>query len=146
MLQNQGKTYEDYISYLKDVVKEFSGYLSSTQLLGNPMISTISGQLMINSIPQTTKPFPPVFTPSQFSEEGVSKLLGTVKASKYKTENRAIKPMETLKPTDQMKQDEKKSDVKQTLSLSSFVRRSKSTQCQVLKNSYHISLGKSGSV
>nr|XP_022314597.1 uncharacterized protein LOC111119075 [Crassostrea virginica] len=79
MLQNQEKTYEDYISYLKDVVKEFSGYLSSTQLLGNPMISTISGPLTIKSIPQTTKLIPSVFIPGQFSEEDVSKLLGTVK-------------------------------------------------------------------
>nr|XP_022315207.1 E3 ubiquitin-protein ligase TRIM71-like [Crassostrea virginica]XP_022315208.1 E3 ubiquitin-protein ligase TRIM71-like [Crassostrea virginica]XP_022315209.1 E3 ubiquitin-protein ligase TRIM71-like [Crassostrea virginica] len=143
MLQNQGKIYEDYISYLKDVVEEFSGYLSSTQLLGNPMISTMSGHLTINSIPQTTKPFPPVFTPGQFSEEDVSKLLGTVNASKYKQDNRAIKPMETLKPTDQMKQDEKKSDVKQTLSLSSFVTKVK--EYTGVRNAYHISLGKSGS-
>nr|XP_022312982.1 E3 ubiquitin-protein ligase TRIM71-like [Crassostrea virginica] len=146
MLQNQGKTYEDYISYLKDVVKEFSGYLSSTQLLGNPMISTKSGQLTIKSIPQTTKPIPSVFTPGQFSEEDVSKLLGTINASTYKPENRAIKPMETLKPTDQMKQDEKKSDVKQTLSLSSFVTKVKEYTVPGVKNAYHVSLGKSGSV
>ncbi|XP_078318935.1 uncharacterized protein LOC144620856 [Crassostrea virginica] len=146
MLQNQGKTYEDYISYLKDVVKEFSGYLSSTQLLGNPMISTISGQLTIKSIPQTTKPFPSVFTPGQFSEEDVSKLLGTVNDSTYKQENRAIKPLETLKPTDQMKQDEKKSDVKQTLSLSSFVTKVKEYTLPGVKHAYHVSLGKSGSV
>nr|XP_022315206.1 E3 ubiquitin-protein ligase TRIM71-like [Crassostrea virginica] len=146
MLQNQGKTYEDYISYLKDVVKEFSGYLSSTQLLGNPMISTISGQLAIKSIPQTTKPFPPVFTPGQFSEEDVSKLLGTVNVSKYKPENRAIKPMETLKPTDEMKQDEKKSVVKQTLSLSSFLTKVKKYTVPGVQNAHHVSLGKSGSV
>ncbi|XP_078318800.1 uncharacterized protein LOC111119386 [Crassostrea virginica] len=146
MLQNQGKTYEDYISYLKDVVKEFSDYLSSTHLLGNPMISTISGQLTIKPIPQTTKPFPPVFTPGQFSEEDVSKLLGTVNASKYKPENRAIKSMKTLRPTDQMNQDEKKSHVKQTLSLSSFVTKVKEYTVSGVKNAYHISLGKSGSV
>nr|XP_022315205.1 uncharacterized protein LOC111119385 [Crassostrea virginica] len=146
MLQNQGKTYEDYISYLKDVVIEFSGYLSSTQLLGNPMISTISGHLTIKSIPQTTKPIPSVFTPGQFSEEDVSKLLGTVNASNCKAEKRTIKPMETLKPTDQMEQDKKKSDVNQTLSLSSFVTKVKEYTVSDVKNPFHISLGKSGSV
>ena len=51
--------------------------------------------------------------------------------------------METLKPTDQMKQGEKKSDVKQTLSLSSFVTEVKEYTVPGIQHTNHVSLGKS---
>ena len=143
ILQSQGKTYQDYISYLNDVVKEFSGYLSSTQLSGNPMISTISGQFNIKSIPQTTKPIPSLFTPGQFSKKDVTKLLGKVSTSKCKPEDRTIKSMET----DQTKQDQKKSNYEnQKLPLSSSVTKVREYVVSGVTNAYHMSQGKTASI
>ncbi|XP_065923187.1 E3 ubiquitin-protein ligase TRIM71-like [Magallana gigas] len=150
MLQSQDKTYQDYISYLEDLVKQFHGYLSSTQLQSNPIIFSLSEHLKIRPIPETNKPVPPEFTAGQYSKEDVAKLLGRVTVPDAKAENRKIKPMETavstqMKPTGkQRKQDREKSDVKQTLSLSSSVTKVREYTVPGVDGVYHISIGKSG--
>ncbi|XP_052685924.1 tripartite motif-containing protein 2-like [Crassostrea angulata] len=152
MLHSQDKTYQDYISYLEDLVKQFHGYLSSTQLQNNPIIFSLSEHLKIRPIPETTKPVPPVFTAGQYSKEDVAKLLGRVTVPDTKPENRKIKPMETavstqLKPTGkQRKQDREKSEVKQSLSLSlsSSVTKVREYTVPGVNRVYHVSLDKSG--
>nr|XP_034313595.1 E3 ubiquitin-protein ligase TRIM71-like [Crassostrea gigas] len=150
MLQSQDKPYQDYISYLEDLVKQFQGYLSSTQLQNNQIIFSLSEHLKIRPIPETTKPVPPEFTAGQYSKEDVAKLLGRVTVPDTKPENRKIKPMETavstqLKPTGkQRKQDREKSDVKQTLSLSASVTKVREYTVPGVNRVHHISLGKSG--
>ncbi|XP_065923741.1 E3 ubiquitin-protein ligase TRIM71 [Magallana gigas] len=150
MLQSQDKTYQDYISYLEDLVKQFQGYLFSTQLQNNPIIFSVSEHLKIRPIPETTKPVPPVFAAGQYSKEEVAKLLGRVTVPATKPENRKIKPMETaastqLKPTGkQRKQDREKSDIKQTLSLSSSVTKVREYTVPGADSVVHVSLGKSG--
>uniref|UniRef100_A0A8W8HZP5 B box-type domain-containing protein n=1 Tax=Magallana gigas TaxID=29159 RepID=A0A8W8HZP5_MAGGI len=150
MLQSQDKTYQDYISYLEDLVKQFQGYLSSTQLQNSPIIFSLSELLKIRSIPETTKPVPPEFTAGQYSKQDVAKLLGRVTVPDTKPENRKIKPMETavstqMKPTGkQRKQDREKSDMKQTLSLSSSVTKVREYTVSGVGSVWHVSLGKSG--
>ncbi|XP_065923740.1 E3 ubiquitin-protein ligase TRIM71-like [Magallana gigas] len=150
MLQSQDKTCQDYISHLEDLVKQFQGYLSSTQLQNNPIIFSLTEHLKIRPIPETTKPVPPVFTAGQYRKEDVIKLLGRVTVPDTKPENRKIKPMETapstpLKPTGkQRKQDREKSDVKQTLSLSSSVTKVREYTVPGVDGVSHVSLGKSG--
>nr|XP_034312101.1 uncharacterized protein LOC109619492 isoform X2 [Crassostrea gigas] len=148
-LKSQDKTYQDYISYLEDLAREFHGYLSSTEVQSNPLILSQPDQLKIKSIPKSIIPVPPVFTAGQYSKEDVSKLLGRVTAPDTKPENRKIKPMETastqLKPTEQQKkQDREKSDIKQTLSLSSSVTKVREYTVPGVNNVHHISLGKAG--
>nr|XP_034312074.1 uncharacterized protein LOC117684372 [Crassostrea gigas] len=148
-LQSQNKTYQDYISHLNNLVKEIHGYLSSTKLQNNPIIFSLSDQLKIQPIPETTKPVPPVFTAGQYSKEDVAKLLGKVTVPDIKPENREIKPMEIastqLKLTEkEMKQVGEKSDVKPTLSLSSSVTKVREYTVPGVYNVCHISLGKSG--
>eukprot|EP00105_Crassostrea_gigas_P015822 XP_011432953.1 PREDICTED: tripartite motif-containing protein 2 [Crassostrea gigas] len=148
MLQSQDKTCQDYISYLEDLVKQFQGYLSSTQLQNNPILFSLSEHLKILPTPETTKPVPPEFTAGQYSKEDVVKLLGRVTVPDTKPENRKIKPIETpstqLKLTEkQRKQDREKSDVKQTLSLSSSVTKVREYTVPGVGSVYHISLGKS---
>eukprot|EP00105_Crassostrea_gigas_P041047 XP_019925195.1 PREDICTED: uncharacterized protein LOC109619492 [Crassostrea gigas] len=148
-LKSQDKTYQDYISYLEDLVREFHGYMSSTKVQGNPLILSQPDQLKIKPIPKTIIPVPPVFNAGQYSKEDVSKLLGRVTVPDTKPENRKIKPMETastqLKPTEQQKkQDRAKSDMKQTLFLSSSVTKVGEYKVPGVDNVCHISLGKSG--
>nr|XP_034312099.1 uncharacterized protein LOC109619492 isoform X1 [Crassostrea gigas]XP_034312100.1 uncharacterized protein LOC109619492 isoform X1 [Crassostrea gigas] len=148
-LKSQDKTYQDYISYLEDLVREFHGYLSSTKVQSNPLILSQPDQLKIKPIPKTIIPVPPVFTAGQYSKKNVSKLLGRVTDPDTKPEIREIKPMKTastqLKPTEQpRKQDREKSDVKQTLSLSSSVTKVREYTVPGVNNVCHISLGKSG--
>nr|XP_034312093.1 uncharacterized protein LOC109618815 [Crassostrea gigas] len=148
-LKSQDKTYQDYISYLEDLVREFHGYLSSTKVQSNPLILSQPDQLKIQSIPKTIIPVPPVFTAGQYSKEDVIKLLGRVTAPDTKPQNRKIKPMETastqLKPTEQLrKQDKEKSDMKQTLSLSSSITKVREYKVPGVNSVCHISLGKSG--
>ncbi|XP_052685587.1 uncharacterized protein LOC128165251 [Crassostrea angulata] len=148
-LQSQHNTYKDYISYLKDLVTEFHGYLSSIKLQNNPLIFSLVDRLNIQPIPETTKPVPPVFTAGQYSKKDVSKLLGRVTAPDIKPENREIKPMEMastqLKPTEkQKKQDREKSDMKQTLSLSSSFTEVREYTVPGLSDVNHMSFGKPG--
>ncbi|XP_052719407.1 uncharacterized protein LOC128191386 [Crassostrea angulata] len=94
-LQSQDKTFEDYISYLGDLLKKFNGYLSSTELQNYPIIFSISDHLNIRPIPETTKAVPPIFTAGQYNKEDVTKLLGKVTVPEPKPENSKIKPTET---------------------------------------------------
>eukprot|EP00105_Crassostrea_gigas_P044014 XP_019928162.1 PREDICTED: E3 ubiquitin-protein ligase TRIM71 [Crassostrea gigas] len=148
MLQNQDKTYQDYISYLEDLVKKFHGYLSSTQLQNNPIIFPLFEHFKIQPIPETTKPVPPEFTAGRYTKGDVAKLMCRITID-TKPENRKIKPTETsstqLQPTGkQRKQGREKSDVKQTLSLSSSVTKVRECTLPGVRRVYHISLGKSG--
>lgn len=43
-LHSRDKTYQDYICYLKDVVKQFHVYLSSTKLQNNLLFLSLSDQ------------------------------------------------------------------------------------------------------
>uniref|UniRef100_K1QQ24 Uncharacterized protein n=1 Tax=Magallana gigas TaxID=29159 RepID=K1QQ24_MAGGI len=97
--------------------------IHSSNINGDILVGMNKENLMIQPIPETFKPVPPVFTAGQYSKEDIAKLLGRITVPNTKPENRKIKPMETasteLKLTG--KQDREKSDVKQTLSLSSAV-------------------------
>nr|XP_034312107.1 uncharacterized protein LOC117684379 [Crassostrea gigas] len=146
-LRSQDKTYQDYISYLEDLVREFHGYLSSTKVQSNPLILSQPDQLKIKPIPNTIIPVPPIFTVCQYSKEDVIKLLGRVTFPDTEPEIREIKPMETvstqLKPTEQQrKQDREKSAMK--LSPSSSVTKVMEYTVPCVNNVCHISLGKSG--
>ncbi|XP_065922852.1 E3 ubiquitin-protein ligase TRIM71-like [Magallana gigas] len=149
LLNSQDKKYNDYISYLNELVKKFHGYLSSKNL--QILMSEITKNLEIDPIPETTKPVPPVFTACQYSKEDVTKLLGRVTVPGIKPEIRKIKPIETvstqLKPTEkQNKQDREKSERKQTLSLCSSVTKVGEYTVPGVDNVCHISLGKSGTL
>ncbi|XP_065938505.1 E3 ubiquitin-protein ligase TRIM71-like [Magallana gigas] len=144
-LSGQNKKMHDYINYLNELIKNFYGYLSSSDI-DNLTFALKSENLMIQPIPETFKPVPPVFTAGQYSKEDIAKLLGRITVPNTKPENRKIKPMETasteLKLTG--KQDREKSDVKQTLSLSSAVTKVREFKVPGVSRVYHISLGKSG--
>eukprot|EP00105_Crassostrea_gigas_P046466 XP_019930614.1 PREDICTED: transcription intermediary factor 1-beta-like [Crassostrea gigas] len=147
-LSGQNKKIDDYINYLNDLIKTFYCYLSSSDI-DNLTFALKSENLMIQPIPETFKPVPPVFTAGQYIKEDIAKLLGRITVPNTKPENRKIKPMETasthLKPTEkQGKQDREKSDVKQTLSLSSSVTKVREYTVPGFYHVLHISLGKSG--
>ncbi|XP_052682107.1 tripartite motif-containing protein 2-like [Crassostrea angulata] len=149
ILQNQEKTYQEYISYLEDLVKKFHDYLSSTQLQNNPIISPLSEHFKIRPIPETTKPVPPEFTAGRYTKGDVAKLMGRITILDTKAENRKIKPTETsstqLQPTGKhWKQEREKSDVKQTLSLSSSVTKVREYTVPGVDRVFHVSLGRSG--
>ncbi|XP_034306134.2 E3 ubiquitin-protein ligase TRIM71-like [Magallana gigas] len=144
----QNQKIDDYINYLNDLVKTFYGYLSPSNI-EQLTFALKSENLVIRPIPETSKPVPPVFTAGQYSKEDVAKLLGRITLPNTKPENRKIKPMETastqMKPTGkQRKQDREKSDVKQTLSLSSSVTKVREYTVPGVRYVFHISLGKSG--
>ncbi|XP_052691354.1 E3 ubiquitin-protein ligase TRIM37-like [Crassostrea angulata] len=147
-LNGQNQNIDEYISYLNDLIKTFYGCLSPSNI-EQLTFALNSENLIIRPIPETSKPVLPVFTAGQYSKEDVAKLLGKITVPNIKPENRKIKPMETvstqLKPTGkQRKQDKDKSDVKQTLSLSSSVTEVREYTVPCVDEVYHISLGKSG--
>nr|XP_034312324.1 uncharacterized protein LOC105325788 [Crassostrea gigas] len=147
VLKQQEKTYDDYNKYLEKLLKEFHGYLPLSNF--KVLLSAKFENSKIQSIPETTKPVPPVFTAGQFSYDDVSKLLGNIVVPNIKPDKRKIKPMATpstqLKPTGkEMKQDREKSDVKQTLSLSSSVTKVREYTVPGVDHVFHISLGKAG--
>uniref|UniRef100_K1Q1F5 Tripartite motif-containing protein 2 n=1 Tax=Magallana gigas TaxID=29159 RepID=K1Q1F5_MAGGI len=147
-LINQNQQIDDYINSLNDLIKTFYGYLSPSNI-EQLTLALKSESLIIRPIPETSKPVQPVFTAGQYSKEDVAKLLGRITLPNAKPENRKIKPMETastqLKPTEkQRKQDREKSDVKQTLSLSSSVTKVREYTVPDVDHVCHISLGKSG--
>ncbi|XP_065938560.1 tripartite motif-containing protein 3 [Magallana gigas] len=147
-LNGQNQKIDDYINYLNDLIKTFYGYLSPSNI-EQLTLALKSESLIIPPIPETSKPVPPIFTAGQHSKEDVAKLLGRITVPNTKPENRKIKPMETastqLKPTGkQRKQDREKSDVKQTLSLSSSVTKVREYTVPGVDDVLHISLGKSG--
>eukprot|EP00105_Crassostrea_gigas_P006524 XP_011420511.1 PREDICTED: uncharacterized protein LOC105323206 [Crassostrea gigas] len=147
-LNGQNQEIDDYINYLTDLIQTYYGCLSPSKL-ENLTFSIKSKIFKIRPVPETSKPVPPVFTAGQHSKEDVAKLLGKITVPKTKAENRKIKPMETastpLKPTGkQRKQDREKSDVKQTLSLSSSVTKVRKYKVPGVCRVLHISLGTSG--
>nr|XP_034305794.1 E3 ubiquitin-protein ligase TRIM71 isoform X3 [Crassostrea gigas] len=147
-LNGQNKKINDYINYLNNLIKTFYGYLSPSNI-EQLTLALKSESFIIRPIPETFKPVPPVFIAGNFSKKDVTKLLGRITVQNTKPENRKIKPMETastqLKPTGkQRKQGTEKSDVKQTLSLSSSVIKVREYKVPGVGHVYHISLGKSG--
>ncbi|XP_065938507.1 E3 ubiquitin-protein ligase TRIM71-like [Magallana gigas] len=146
-LSGQNKTMDAYINYLNDLIKTLYSYLSPSDI-ENLTFALKSENLMIQPIQETFKPVLPVFTAGQYSKADIAKLLGRLNIPNTKPENRKIKPMETalkqLKLTGkQRKQDSEKSDVKQTLSLSSSVTKVREYTVPGVDYVYHISLGKS---
>nr|XP_034312080.1 uncharacterized protein LOC117684375 [Crassostrea gigas] len=111
-LKSQDKSYQDYISYLEDLVKQYHGYLSSTKVQSNPLILSQPDQLKIHPIPMTTKPIPPVFTAGQYSKEDVTKLLGRVTVPDTKPKYRKVKPLKPVHPVFTAGQYSKKDDIK----------------------------------
>uniref|UniRef100_K1PNT3 Tripartite motif-containing protein 2 n=1 Tax=Magallana gigas TaxID=29159 RepID=K1PNT3_MAGGI len=149
-INSQNQEIDDYINYLNDQIKTIYGCLSPSNI-EQLTFALKSENLIIRPIPETLKPVLPVFTAGQYSKEDVAKLLGRITVPNIKPENRKIEPMETasiqLKPTGkQRKQDREKSDVKQTLSLSSSVTKVREYTVPVVDSVYHISLGKSGTL
>nr|XP_022341340.1 uncharacterized protein LOC111135501 isoform X2 [Crassostrea virginica]XP_022341341.1 uncharacterized protein LOC111135501 isoform X2 [Crassostrea virginica] len=143
MLKSQETTYDDYIAYLGKMNDEFQEYLSLTnkKLL-------FSETLRIKTIPETTRPVPPVFTKGKFSKDDISKLLGSVNVPNIKPEKRKIQPMEAvttyMKSTEkQLEQPKEKSDMKQTLSLSSSVSKVREYSVPGVDSVYHVSADKS---
>ncbi|XP_022306140.2 uncharacterized protein LOC111112704 [Crassostrea virginica] len=144
MLKSQEKTYDDYIAYLERMTDEFQEHLSLTnqKLL-------FSKTLRIKTIPDTTKPVPPVFTRSQFNKKDVAKLLGKVYIPETKPKRRNIEPMNAdtthMKFTEkQLEQSTEKSDIKQTLSLSSSVTKVREYRVPGIDSAWHVSVDKSG--
>ena len=144
MLKSQETTYDDYIAYLWKMTDEFQQYLSLTnqKLL-------FSQTLKIKTIPETTKLVAPVFTSGKFSKDDISKLLGRVNVPNTEPEKRKIQPMEAelthLKSTEKkLEQSKEKSDMKQTLSLSSSVTKVREYRVPGVKHAYHVSVDKSG--
>ncbi|XP_078310565.1 uncharacterized protein LOC111136273 [Crassostrea virginica] len=143
MLKSQETTYDDYIAYLGKMSDEFQKYLSLT----NQKLLFLE-TLNIKTIPETTKPVLPVFTGGKFSKEDISKLLGRVNVPNTEPEKRKIQPMEAvtthMKSTEkQLKQSKEKSDVKQTLSLSSSVTKVREYSVPDVYNAVHVSADKS---
>jgi hypothetical protein len=145
-LHSQDTTYDDYISYLHDHLKELYGYLSSSKL--SNIIPRLSERFpQIRSIPWTTKPVTPVFTAGQYSKDDVAKLLGKINFKDTKAEIRKIKPMEIVFPSTSKQQEQdihKKSDIKQTYSLSPSVTEVRTFNVPDVNNVVHISLHKPG--
>ncbi|XP_078310236.1 uncharacterized protein LOC144618321 [Crassostrea virginica] len=143
MLKSQETTYDDYIAYLGKMNDEFQEYLSLTnkKLL-------FSETLKIKTIPETTRPVPPVFTKGKFSKDDISKLLGSVNVPNIKPEKRKIQPLETvtthMKSTEkQLEQSKEKSYMKQTLSLSSSVTKVREYSVPDVDRVCHVSVEKS---
>ncbi|XP_022345551.2 uncharacterized protein LOC111138056 [Crassostrea virginica] len=144
MLKSQETIYDDYIAYLGKMSDDFEQHLSLTnhKLL-------FSETLKIKTIPETTKPVDPVFTAGRFSKDDVAKLLGRVNISNAEPKKRKIQPMEAvtthMKSTEkQLEQSKEKSDMKQTLCLSSSVTKVREYSVPGVDNAYHVSVEKSG--
>ncbi|XP_062579938.1 E3 ubiquitin-protein ligase TRIM36-like [Saccostrea cucullata] len=149
-LKIQEKTFDEYTKHLNNLIKEFQDFLSSP----DPTKLTLTLSLVdmkIQPLPETTKPVTPVFTAGQHSKEDVTKLLGKISIPEIKPETRKIKPMEVpslptpTKPTSiELKSDKGKSNVKQTLSLSSSITNFREFKVQGVNKVWHISLDQSG--
>ena len=123
---------------------EFQEYLSETtkKLL-------FSKILKIQPIPETTKPVKPVFTAGQFNRNDITKLLCKVNVPNTKPDKRKIEPVYFEAVTTQLKSTEKqfeqskeKSDMKQTLSLSSSVTKVREYRVPGDGNVWHVSVDK----
>nr|XP_022297068.1 uncharacterized protein LOC111106626 [Crassostrea virginica] len=144
MFKSQETTYDDFITYLWKMSDEFQEYLSmSNQKL------LFKKTLKIQPIPETTKPVPPEFTAGRFSKNDVTKLLGKVNVPNKKPQKRKIQLMEAesahMKSTEkQLEQSKEKSDMKQTLSLSSSVIKVREFSVLAVDSAFHVSVDKSG--
>ncbi|XP_062571073.1 tripartite motif-containing protein 2-like [Saccostrea cucullata] len=140
-LNTQDKTMDDYITYLNNLVKELHRCLSSTET--QKLMSEKKPK--IRSIPETTKPVTPGFTAGQYNKSDVTKLLGKIHVPNTKAEKREIRPIESvyntaMKPTHkQMKEDRKKSDKKQTISLSASVTKVRKFKVPGVDDVFHVS-------
>lgn len=143
------------MNYLKNLVKEYNGYMSFDKVQNNPIVLLLSEHLKINPIPETTVPVYPVLCASKISKDRVKNLLGNLLVPLSKQKIRTIKPMDTvsthLKPTGkQKKQNPEKIEVKQRLSTSFAVTEVGEYALPVVESVYpsvyHISLGKSGTI
>jgi streptogramin lyase len=141
-LRSQDTTFNDYISYHHDLLKEFYGLLSSK--LPNIIPKLLEKFPDIRPIPETEKPVTPVFTAGQYSRDDVAKLLGKINLEDKKAEMRKIKPMENASEKSTSKQKNKKSDVKQKMSLSSSITEVREYNVPGVEGTYHISLDKPG--
>ncbi|XP_078310256.1 uncharacterized protein LOC144617534 [Crassostrea virginica] len=146
MLRSQETTYDEYMAYLGKMSDEFQKYLSLTNQ--KLMFSEV---LKIQPIPETTKPVPPVFTAGHFNKDDIIKLLGRVNVPNTEPEKRKIQPMEVesthMKSTEkQLEQSKEKSDMKQTLSLSSSVTKVREYSVPGVDSAHHVSVDKSGSL
>ena len=124
---------------------EFQEYLSTT----NQKLLFKSMTFKIQTIPETTKPVPPVFTAGRFNKNDVTKLLGRVYILKTKPKKRKIQPMEVesthMKSTEkQSEQSKEKSDKKKTLSVSSSNTKVREYRVAGVDSAVHVSVEKSG--
>nr|XP_022340409.1 uncharacterized protein LOC111135021 isoform X2 [Crassostrea virginica]XP_022340410.1 uncharacterized protein LOC111135021 isoform X2 [Crassostrea virginica] len=145
ILKSQETTYDDYIAYLWKMSDKFQEYLSIT----NQKLLIQSKTLKIQPIPETTKPVPPACIAGQFNRENVSKLLSRVNVPNTEPEKRKIQPMEAvtihMKSTEkQLEQSKEKSNMKQTLSLSSSVTKVREYSLPGVDIAFHVSVDKSG--
>ncbi|XP_078339396.1 uncharacterized protein LOC144627184 [Crassostrea virginica] len=146
MLKSQETTYDDYIAYLWKMSDEFQEYLSITN---QKLLFTKT--LKIQPFPETTKLVRPVFTAGQFSKNDITKLLGKVNVPNTKPQKRKIQPMEAesaqMKSTEKrLEQSTEKSDMKQTLSLSSSVTKVREYSVPGVDSAFHVTVEKSGIV
>ncbi|XP_061190475.1 uncharacterized protein LOC133198393 [Saccostrea echinata] len=146
-LKSQEKTYNNYIAYLSDLVKEYQSYLASTEL--TKFTSILPENLEIKSIPETTKPIKPEFFSAQYTENDVASLLGKITVTDRKREARRVKPMEIApssssikSASEQSKQDKQVKSDKKHLSARS-VNKVRELNVPGVSNVYHISLGQS---
>ncbi|XP_078311136.1 uncharacterized protein LOC111135983 [Crassostrea virginica] len=144
-LKSQEKTYDDYITYLWKMSDDFQEYLSIT----NQKLLFQFKTLKIQPIPETTKPVPPVFTAGKFNKDDAIKLLGKVNVPNTEPEKRKIQSMEAvtthMKPTEKkLEQSREKSNMKQTLSLSSSLTKVREYNAPGVYNAWHVSVDKSG--
>ncbi|XP_062575258.1 uncharacterized protein LOC134237174 [Saccostrea cucullata] len=148
-LKSQEKTFDDYIAYLSDLVKEFQSNLSFTELTN--FTTKLPDNLKIKSIPETTKPVTLEFSPAQYNKNDIAKLLGKVIKSDRKEELRRMKPIEippiatSMKSTsEETKQDKHvKYDKKQTMSLSASVTKVGEFKVPGVDHVFHVSLDQS---
>lgn len=115
-------TFENYNEYLKQLEKKFYSFLSVINI--QDLFSNDFENFDIKPTPETTKLVLPKYTSGQYFEEDINNLLGKINVPYIESD--IIKPMETI--TTQLNITEKesnqyrnKSDVRQTLSLSSSV-------------------------
>nr|XP_022340415.1 uncharacterized protein LOC111135023 [Crassostrea virginica] len=145
MLESQETIYDDYITYLWKMSDKFQEYLSIT----NQKLLFQSKTLKIQPIPETIKPFPPVFIAGQFNKDDVAKLLSRVNGPNTEPEKRKIQPMKVvsthMKPTEKQSEQSKEiSDMKQTMSLSSSVTKVWESNVPIVDKAIHVTLDKSG--
>ncbi|XP_061168556.1 uncharacterized protein LOC133177604 [Saccostrea echinata] len=144
-LSTQDKTLNDYNTYLYSLSKELHKCLFSTE----PLKLVCEKKPKVRSIPETIKPVTPGFTAGQYSKSDVTKLLGKIHVPDTKAEKRDIRPIESvyntaMKPTHkQIKEDGKKFDMKQTMSLSASVTKVREFNVPDVSDVWHLSLDQS---